>query len=93
MNFMTGSGMVPDNRSKILELLQTNGNGFCADCGMVLTIDSAWAVLSYGIFVCDDCKLVHIEQENHCKALDPNGAAENSVTGNILHDQCLHCSF
>lgn len=67
--------------AKIEELLKVDKNGLCADCGMKLSIDTAWAVLSYGIFVCDDCKLVHIEQENHCKALDQSTNSETTVTG------------
>ncbi|XP_039263337.2 uncharacterized protein LOC120339312 isoform X1 [Styela clava] len=78
MNF----GLHPNNtQAKIEELLLVNKNGLCADCGMQLSIETAWAVLSYGIFVCDDCKLVHIEQENHCKALDQSTNPESTVTG------------
>lgn len=77
-------GVVPDNHSRILEILQKNKNNSCADCGMMLNVDTAWAVLSYGIFVCDDCKLVHIQQENHYKAVDQGAASQTPVTGEFF---------
>lgn len=80
------SGVVPDNHSRILEILQKDMNNSCADCGMALNIDTAWSVLSYGIFVCDDCKLVHIQQENHYKAVDQGVVTSQiPVTGTYPH--------
>nr|NP_001121596.1 zinc finger protein Ci-ArfGAP-1 [Ciona intestinalis]FAA00081.1 TPA: zinc finger protein [Ciona intestinalis] len=69
----------------IRELLNEPGNDVCADCGATLASESAWAVLAYGILVCDDCKLVHIEHENHYNATESNGN-DNSVKG-ILSTQ------
>lgn len=66
----------------IQELLNEPGNECCADCNLPLTIENAWAVLSYGIFVCDDCKLVHIEHENYnYNNSETNGTNENSIKG------------
>ena len=49
----------------LMELLKEPGNDTCADCYHPLTTDSSWAVMSHGIFVCDDCKLVHIEDSKN----------------------------
>ena len=65
----------------IQELLNEPGNDCCADCNQTLTIDNAWAVLSYGIFVCDDCKLVHIEHENYNFKSETNGTTESTIKG------------
>uniref|UniRef100_H2Z2K5 Arf-GAP domain-containing protein n=1 Tax=Ciona savignyi TaxID=51511 RepID=H2Z2K5_CIOSA len=71
----------------ILELLKEPGNDVCADCGAALATDNAWAVLSYGILVCDDCKLVHIEHENHYAASEPNSSTTDISLKGILSTQ------
>lgn len=74
---------IDSNKCAIIqELLNEPGNECCADCNLPLTIENAWAVLSYGIFVCDDCKLVHIEHENYnYNNSETNGTNENSIKG------------
>nr|CAB3222742.1 zinc finger protein ArfGAP-1 [Phallusia mammillata] len=84
-----GSQMDSSKALAILELLKEPGNEVCADCGASLSIDCAWAVLSYGILVCDDCKLVHIELENHYNLPDAGGASDSSLKG-ILSTNITH---
>ena len=65
----------------ITELLQEPGNDRCADCEAAIDIDNTWAILSYGILVCDDCKLVHIEHQNYCVANDDGESNDTSANG------------
>ena len=66
-------------RQIIADLIKEPGNDRCADCDAPIDMENTWAVLSYGILVCDDCKLVHIEHQNHYKtpedgdSIDANG--------------------
>lgn len=76
-----GKQMDSSKALAILELLKESGNEVCADCGASLSIDCAWAVMAYGILVCDDCKLVHIELENHYKLPDSSAASDSSLKG------------
>lgn len=71
-NPYTATVSEPAKVGVLKEILAENGNNKCADCGMLLTMESASAVLSYGIFVCDDCKLVHIEEDCQFLAKEQN---------------------
>ena len=51
----------PSISQRVADLLAIPGNEKCADCTAPLTVVYAWAVLAHGIFVCADCKLIHIE--------------------------------
>ena len=67
---MPSTRMDPTKRQVIADLLQEPGNGKCADCDAPIDMETTWAVLLYGILVCDDCKLVHIERQNQKKPED-----------------------
>ena len=70
-------------RQIIIDLLKEPGNDHCADCDATINIDNAWAVLSYGILVCDDCKLVHIEHQNY-KSSEDGEANDDSTHGKMM---------
>lgn len=70
-------------RQTIADLLKEPGNDRCADCEAQIDMDNTWAILSYGILVCDDCKLVHIEHQNYCSSPDDGDSSENSANGEL----------
>ncbi|XP_076803246.1 uncharacterized protein LOC143447174 isoform X2 [Clavelina lepadiformis] len=81
----------PSKQIVVMDLLQEPGNEVCADCGAAIGMENAWAILSYGILVCDDCKLVHIEHENQFKASDANdNVITDPSTQGILATQLAH---
>jgi len=82
---MPGQQMDSSKTMAIHELMKEPENSNCADCGAAITVDSAWAVLSFGILVCDDCKLVHIELENHLVLPDSGAQTDNSAKGKWMH--------
>jgi hypothetical protein len=41
------------------------GNANCADCKTILDKSDKWAVLHFGIYVCEDCKLNHEQMITH----------------------------
>ena len=73
----------PAKRPAIAELLNEPGNNRCADCDAAIDMDNTWAVLSYGILVCDDCKLVHIEHQNHYKPPEEADSNDSGANGKV----------
>lgn len=61
------------------EMLNNTGNEICADCRTPINMDNAHAVVHYGVFVCDDCNLVHIEIERTTMANENNSMVSNEV--------------
>lgn len=47
------------------EVSALSGNSNCADCKMILDKTDKWAILHFGIYVCEDCKLNHEQMITH----------------------------
>ncbi|XP_076123182.1 arf-GAP with dual PH domain-containing protein 1-like [Alosa pseudoharengus] len=65
------------NRRLLMELLETDGNGNCVDCGVA---EPKWASSTLGVFVCHSCSGLHrnISQISRVKSIfmDPWEAEE-----------------
>lgn len=84
------SNRIDSTKHQILaDLIKEPGNDRCADCDAPIDMENTWAVLTYGILVCDDCKLVHIEHQNHYQSPE-DGDSMDAGTNGILSTQFAH---